>query len=81
MKRGNWIQDAVRNPGALRSWLRRNRGKIKRLTGRDPFRRDGEISIRALKALRRTEWYTGLNTTTKRRINLAITLKKLRRKQ
>ena len=80
-KRGSrrWIQKAIKHPGALKAWLRRNRRKIKRLTGMDPFTRSGEVNTRALQKLRRTDWYERLDTETKRRINLAITLERLRR--
>ena len=74
-----WIQEAIKRPGALKTWLKRNRRKIKRLTGMDPFTKSGEINTRCLQKLRKTEWYDRLSTRTKRRINLAITLEKLRK--
>jgi len=75
----NWIQRAVKNPGALKAWARRNRSRIKRLTGQDPFTKSGELNTNALKSLRKTRWYESLDSTTKRRINLAITFEKFRR--
>ena len=74
-----WIQKAIRRPGALKKWLRRNRRKIKQVTGMDPLTRSGEVNTRALQRLRKTEWYERLSPTTKRRINLAITLEKMHR--
>ena len=71
-----WIQQAIRNPGALKRWLKRNEDRIKRLTGENPFTETGEVNTRALLKLRKTSWYRRLSPTTKRRINLAITLEK-----
>ena len=74
-----WIQRAIKHPGALRAWVMRHRAKIRRLTGVNPITRRGEINQRALLKLRKTKWYKKLSPTTKRRINLAITLEKMRR--
>ena len=78
-RRNNWIQKAIKRPGALKAWLKRNRKKIKRLTGMDTFTKTGEVNTRCLQKLRKTEWYKRLSPTTKRRINLAITLERLRK--
>jgi hypothetical protein len=78
-KRSNrWIQRAIKRPGSLKAWLKRNRARIRRATGRDPFTRDGKVSVSTLKALRRTRMYERLPARIKQKINLAITLHKLR---
>lgn len=43
-----WIQEAIKRPGSLREWLYRHRREIRRLTGMDPFTRDGRINLRVL---------------------------------
>jgi len=73
-----WIQRAIKRPGSLKAWLKRNRARIKRATGKDPFTRDGKVSVSALKALRKTKVYERLPARVKQKINLAITLHKLR---
>ena len=77
-KSDKWIQRAIKRPGSLRAWLRRNRARIKRAVGRDLFTKDGKVSVAALKALRRTKLYEKLPLRIKQKINLAITLHKLR---
>ena len=72
-----WIQRAVKKEGALTSWLRKNERKIIGAIKESPFDRQGKIKRSALLKLRRTDFYKGLNATTKRRINLAINLMKL----
>jgi len=74
-----WIQQAIENPGAFREWVMRNRARIKRLTGVDPIKKDGTISVTAIRKLKHTRWYEELSTTTKRRINLFLTLNRLRK--
>ena len=71
-----WIQRAIKRPGALKKWLKRNEKKIEKLTGEKPFTKSGEVNTKALRELRKTEWYEHLSTKTKQRINLAITLEK-----
>jgi len=78
-KNRRWIQKAIKKPGALTKWVLRHRSKIKRLTGVDPITKRGEINQLALLRLRKTSWYERLPTKTKRRINLAITLERLRK--
>jgi len=75
----NWIQRAVKNPGALKAWAKRYRKKIKDETGMDPFTKSGELNTNVLKSLRNTKWYQSLSSTTKRRINFAITAEKFHR--
>jgi len=79
-KNNYWIQEAIENPGSFREWVLRNRKRIKRLTGLDPIKRDGTISVTAIRKLRQTRWYRErLSATTKRRINLFLTLNRLRK--
>lgn len=73
-----WIQRAIKRPGSLKAWLKRNRVRIKRATGKDPFTKSGKVNTSALKALRRTKMYEKLPTHVKQKINLAITLHELR---
>jgi hypothetical protein len=75
-----WIQDAVKRPGSLRAWLKRNKRRVVAAIKEDPFTRDGKIKATALKKLRNTNLYDRLPTHIKQKINLAITLKRLSRK-
>jgi len=75
-----WIQEAVKRPGSLKAWLKRNKRRVVAAIKEDPFTRDGKIKVTALKKLRNTRLYDKLPTHIKQKINLAITLKKLRNK-
>ena len=46
----------------------------------EPFTRRGTVNIKALRKLRNTSYYEKLPTRIKQKINLAITLHKLRRR-
>lgn len=81
MMSNNWIQKAVKKRGELKIWIKMNYSKIKKLTGLEPLNNDGDINILALKRLVKTDWYKRLRLKTKKRINLAITLNKLRKKK
>ena len=72
-----WIQEAIKKPGALTRWLKRNRKKVAAATKSPVFTRDGEINTNTLRKLRKTRLYERLSPTIKRRINLAITLERL----
>lgn len=80
MARGRyWIQRAIKRPGALRAWLKRNRKRIRAAVGEDPFTKTGKIKVSVLRKLRETSLYQRASPAVKRRINLAITLHELRR--
>jgi len=79
MKR-KWIRRAIKKPNSLTVWVKRNKTKIRRITKTNPITRDGEISQLALLRLRKSKWYNSLSTKTKRRINLGITLEKMKKK-
>ena len=73
-----WIQKAIKNPKSLRRWLKRGGArKVAAATKKPVWTRTGEINVDTLKAFRKTKAYEKLDARTKRRINLAITLKKL----
>jgi hypothetical protein len=72
-----WIQKAIKRPGSLRAWLKRNKRKVVAAIKEDPFTKDGKIKVSALKKLRRTKLYERLPTRVKQKINLAITLRRL----
>ncbi|MEM4455479.1 MAG: hypothetical protein QXT28_12245 [Thermofilaceae archaeon] len=76
-----WIQEAIKRPGALREWLKENRGRVKRLTGEDPFDRKGRIKVRVLRKLlaKHKKGRVRLHPRTVKRIQLALTLHKLRK--
>ncbi|MDW8004917.1 MAG: hypothetical protein RMI04_08925 [Thermofilaceae archaeon] len=78
-----WIQEAIEKPGALRAWLKANRHSIRRVTGEDPFDKRGRVKVTTLKKLRKAAkaGRVRLSDTTLRRINLAITLHKLRKRR
>ncbi|MEO0160399.1 MAG: hypothetical protein ABIL47_08000 [candidate division WOR-3 bacterium] len=78
MKR--WIQKAIKKEGALKEWIKRNKKKIIGAIKENPLTKDGKIKITALKKIKKTKLYQKLDKKTKSRINLAITLKKLRKK-
>jgi len=77
MRSRYWIQEAIKHPGSLKRWVKKNRARIKRATGIDPLTKDGRIKVTALKKLRRTKMYERLPAHRKRQINLAITLREL----
>ena len=76
-KKKKWIQKAIKKPGALKKWAKRNARKIAAATHSPVFTKDGELNTRTLQKLRKTKMWERLDTTTKRRINLAITLEKM----
>jgi len=78
-KKGKWIQKAVKKPGALKAWLKRNAEKIEEVTGMEPFTKSGEVNTRCLQKLKKTKYYQRLSDRTKRRINLAITFESFRK--
>jgi len=73
-----WIQKAIKRPGALKAWLKRNKEKVRRATGESPLTREGKVKVSVLKKFRNTKTYKKLSTSTKHRINLAIKLHKYR---
>jgi hypothetical protein len=75
-----WMQDAVKRPGSLRAWLKRNKRRVAAAIKEDPFTRDGKIKVTALKKLRNTNLYEKLSSTRKKQINLAIIFSKYRKK-
>jgi len=78
MPRDRWIQRAIKNPGALRRQLKGPLGrKIRAATKMPVFTKSGKINVKALQKFRKTQAYKRLSPTTKRRINLAITLRHL----
>ena len=82
MPRGSkyWIQEAIKRPGSLKRWLKEHKSEIKRATGMEPFTKRGTVNIKALQKLRNTSYYEKLSPRIKRKINLAITLHKLRKR-
>jgi dephospho-CoA kinase len=79
-----WIQEAIKRPGSLRAWLKRHQKAITRRYGESPFKRDGTIKVTILKKLKNDdEFLRRLSKSRykliKRKINLAITLHRLRR--
>ncbi len=80
MKKRKWIQEAIKKEGALKEWVKKNKKKIIGAIKENPLTQDGKIKITALKKLKKTKLYERLDKKTKSRINLAITLKKLRKK-
>ena len=76
-----WIQKAIKNPGSLTQWFKRNRKKLKRKLGYDPITRHGDIRDKAINDTIRLvkKGKIRVTTKTKRRLYLAKTLKKLRK--
>ena len=85
-KRNNmWIQEAIKHPGALTRWFKRNRKKLRKLLGYDPITKKGDINDRAIHGTIRLIKEGKLKVRNKRlllkRLNLAKTLQKLRRRK
>jgi len=78
---GKWIQEAVKRPGSLKRWLKKNQAKVKRATGMSPFTKSGKVNIRALVKFRKTKAYEKTPKRIKQKINLAINLSRLRKKK
>ena len=76
-----WMQDAVKRPGELRKWLKRNKQRVVGAIKEDPFDEKGRIKVTALKKLRKTRFYEKLPTRRKQEINYAIIAHKLRKKR
>lgn len=80
MARG-WIQKAVRRKGSLKRWMNTEKAKkLARGLHVSRFTRDGEINQRFLYRVRKSNAWNSLSTATKRRINLAITLERLKKR-
>jgi dephospho-CoA kinase len=78
----HWIQRAIKRPGSLRAWLKKNARKIERRYGESPFTKDGKINARVLRRLRSDKEFLKDLAGSRwrlihRKINLAITLKRL----
>ncbi len=63
-----WIQEAIKNPGALRRY-------VKRVYGEEGFTKRGTIKVEVLREL-----LNHPNETIRRRAQLALTLRKLRKR-
>lgn len=77
----NWIQEAIKRPGALTEWFKRNRKRLKQLLGYDPITSKGDIRDRAVRDLIKLHkaGRIRLSRRTLQRLYLARTLQKLRR--
>jgi len=76
-----WIQEAIKRPGSLKRWLKKNQAKVKRATGMSPFTKTGKVNIRALVKFRKTKAYEKTPKRIKQKINLAINLSRPRKKK
>lgn len=76
-KNRKWIQKAIKHKGALKGWAKRNARKIAAATKSKVFTKDGELNTKTLEKLRHTRLWDRLDTKTKKRVDLAITLEKL----
>jgi len=47
----SWIREAIKRPETLTEWFKKNREKLKRLLGYDPFTRKGDIRDKAVRDL------------------------------
>ena len=81
MARSRWIQRAIKRPGDLTRYLKRNKRKIAAATKSPVFTKSGEINTNTLKKLRKTKLWKKLPARRKRQINLAITLERLSKKK
>ena len=71
-----WIQEAIKRPGSLTKWLKKHFGK-------KAFTKQGKIKITLLKKLAKKKKVKGRKIPKRvlAKINLAITLNKLRKKK
>ena len=78
-----WVQKAIRNPGSLREWFKRNRKKLTRHLHYDPLKSNGEIKKKAVEDVIRLvkKGSLDVNRTTLHRLYLAKTLFKLQREK
>jgi dephospho-CoA kinase len=79
-----WIQRAIKRSGSLRRWLKKHEKRIERRYGESPFTKDGKVNVRVLRRLKRDKEFLkelsgAKHRLIQRKINLAITLKKLAR--
>ena len=77
-----WIQRAIKRPGSLKAWLKKHARKIERRYGESPFTKDGKVNVRVLRRLKRDKEFLKEISGSRwrlihRKINLAITLKKM----
>jgi hypothetical protein len=77
-------QQAIKRPGSLRRWLKKHEKRIEKRYGESPFTKDGKINARVLHRLKRDkELLKDLAGSRwrliQRKINLAVTLKRLGR--
>jgi hypothetical protein len=79
----NWIQKAIKRPGSLTAWFKRHRSELKRKLGYDPITKRGDIRDKAIndtiKLMKQGK--IRKNTRVLRKLYLAKTLKKLRRRK
>ena len=80
-----WIQEAIKRPGTLKAWLKKHARKIARRYGESPFKRDGTIKVTVLRKLKNDDEFLKKIARSrykliKRKISLAITLHKLRKR-
>lgn len=79
-RKKNWIQNAVKRPGALTRKLKGPLGqKVARATHMLVFTRTGEINTNTLRKFTKTKAYQRLDTLTKHQIQFAIRAKGFRK--
>jgi hypothetical protein len=79
-----WIQEAIKRPGSLKKWLKKHSKAIARRYGESPFTKDGKVKVSILKKLKKDDEFLkklakSKASLIKKKINLAITLKKLKK--
>ena len=77
-----WIQRAIKRPGSLKRWLKKNEKRIERRYGESPFTRDGRIRVSVLRRLKHDKEFLKDLAGSRwrlihRKINLAVTLKRM----
>ena len=82
-KNRRWIQRAIKHPGALTAWFKRRRRVLKRKLGYDPITKRGDIRDKAVRDTIRLAkaGKIRVSETTMRRLYLARTLQRLRRRR
>ena len=79
-----WIQEVIKRPDTLKKWLKKHSKAITRRYGESPFTKDGKIKTSILKKLKKDDEFIkklsrSKYKTIKKKINLAITLKKMKK--
>jgi len=72
-----WIQQAKLKKGALTDYCKNNRSRLRKKYGEDPFTKHGTIRASTLRKMAKDKH---LSLKTRKRANLALSLRKMKKK-